>query len=114
MKKKPCHYTKHQLKRMSMRGISKNIVNAVLAYGEWRDGSSRFSYEVEYKGVVVVLYEQKEQYNISSCKLNRKLTQEAERIHKEHKIDFLKAVHRVIKNIDFSKEIFVLNNIDKS
>ena len=37
-KNKPLFFTKHQLKRMAKRGMSKPIVQAVVTNGEWGDG----------------------------------------------------------------------------
>lgn len=104
-KDKPLFITKHQLKRMSQRGISKIILYTVLNNGEWKSGKNPLSFEVEYKGVIVVLYSQKTQYNLATCKLNRELTCEAEKIKQEKNISFWKALHYVVKSIDFSKEI---------
>lgn len=101
---KPLFYTQHQLKRMAKRGMSKNIVNVVLEYGEWREGNKPLSYEIEYKGFIVVLYEQKTQYNVSTCKLNREYTYKAEKLKEETGIDFWKAVHKTVKTIDLSDE----------
>lgn len=95
-------FTQHQLKRMAKRGMSKLIIEAVVINGEWRNGNKPYSHEVEYKGVVVVLYEQKYQYNVTTCKLNRELTYVAEKMHDNLGIDFWKAVHRIVKGIDFS------------
>jgi len=89
---------------MAMRGMSKAIIQAVVNNGEWREGKEPLSYEIEYKGIIVVLYEQKVQYNVSSCKLNREKTVEAEEMSKRHNMDFLKAVHKIVKGIDFKKE----------
>ena len=104
-KNKPLFFTKHQLKRMAKRGMSKPIVQAVVENGKWGDGNEPFSYQIEYKGVIVILYEQKVQYNVSSCKLNREHTVKAEKMAKELGIDFWKAVHKIVKNIDFTEEI---------
>ena len=98
---KPLHFTHHQLKRMSKRGISKNIVKEVFENGEWRDGNKPLSYEVEYKGIVIVLYEEDNRYNVSTCKLNREKTLEAEKMKDEMGLDFFKAMHKVVKSINF-------------
>jgi|SRR5690606_2114956 len=104
-KNKPLFITQHQLKRMAKRGISKAILYAVIDNGTWREGKNPLSYEIEYKGVVVVLYEQKTQYNVATCKLNREYTIKAECLSEKMGIDFWKATHKVVKSIDFSKEI---------
>jgi hypothetical protein len=104
IKNKPLFYTVHQLKRMAKRGMSKDVVEIVVSKGDWRRGNKPLSFEVEYKGVIVVLYEQKVQYNVSSCKLNRIKTIEAENLQKRLGIDFWKAVHKIVKSIDFSQE----------
>ncbi|AKQ08385.1 hypothetical protein PQE66_gp070 [Bacillus phage PBC2] len=104
-KNKPLFITKHQLKRMAKRGISKAIIQAVVEYGAWGEGNAPFSHIVEYKGVIVILYSQKSQYNVSSCKLNRKYTKKAEELSKNNKIDFWKACHQVVKSIDFKDDI---------
>lgn len=104
-KNKPLFITQHQLKRMAQRGISKMIVYAVLNNGEWNEGKNPLSFEVEYKGIVVIVYSQKTQYNLATCKLNRKLTCMAEELKVNRGIDFWKAVHIIVKSIDFSKEI---------
>lgn len=98
---KPLHFTKHQLERMSKRGISKAIVKEVFEKGVWREGKSLFSYEIEYKGIIIVVYENKTQYNVSTCKLNRDMTLKAEKLKDELNIDFFKAMHKVVKSIDF-------------
>lgn len=100
---KPLHFTQHQLKRMSKRGISKSIVEAVFEKGVWKDGNKPSSYEIEYKGIIIVVYENNSQYNVSTCKLNRDKTLEAEKLKDELGIDFFKAMHKVVKNIDFSE-----------
>lgn len=99
-KSKPLFFTQHQLKRMAKRGMSKSIIQAVVNNGEWREGKNPFSYEVEYKGIVVVLYEHSNQYNVSTCKLNREYTCKAEQLKERLGIDFWKAVHRIVKSID--------------
>ncbi|QOV08380.1 hypothetical protein Kirov_181 [Bacillus phage Kirov] len=104
-KNKPLFFTKHQLKRMAKRGMSKSIVQAVVDNGKWGDGNAPFSHQIEYKGVIVILYEQKVQYNVSSCKLNREYTVKAEKMAKELGIDFWKAVHKIVKKINFTEEI---------
>lgn len=104
-KRKPLFITKHQLKRMAQRGISKLIVDIVISNGEWREGKSPLSYEIEYKGVIVVLYEQKTQYNLATCKLSRENTCRAEEMSKLQNISFYKSLHKVVKSIDFSNEI---------
>lgn len=103
MKNKPLYFTEHQLKRMAKRGMSKEIVTTVLNNGKWAEGNKPLSYKVEYKGIVVIVYEQRTQYNVSSCKLNREYTQKAEQLQIDKGIDFWKAVHKVVKGI--SKEI---------
>lgn len=103
-KDKPLFFTQHQLKRMAKRGMSKAIIETVVDNGEWSKGKEPYSYEIEYKGIIVIVYEQKVQYNVSSCKLNREYTCKAERLQKELGIDFWKAVHRIVKSIDFSEE----------
>lgn len=104
-KDKPLFYTNHQLQRMAKRGMSKAIIKAVVDNGEWEKGKEPFSYEIEYKGIIVVLYSQKAQYNVCTCKLNREKTKEAEEIKFKHGIDFWKAYHIVVKSIDLNKEI---------
>lgn len=104
-KNKPLFFTQHQLKRMAKRGMSKAIIEAVVNNGEWEEGKNPLSYEIEYKGVIVVLYEQKTQYNVSTCKLNREYTNKAEELKEKLGIDFWKAVHKVVKSIDFDEEI---------
>lgn len=104
MKNKPLFFTQHQLKRMAKRGMSKAIIEVVVNNGRWEKGKEPFSYEVEYKGIIVILYEQKVQYNVSSCKLNREKTIEAEKLKRELNIDFWKSVHKVVKGIDFTEE----------
>lgn len=104
MKDKPLFFTQHQLGRMAKRGMSKAIIIAVVNNGEWREGHKPLSHEIEYKGIVVVLYEQKVQYNVSTCKLNREYTLKAEKLQLKLGIDFWKAVHKIVKQIDFSKE----------
>jgi hypothetical protein len=99
MLNKPLFFTKHQLERMAKRGISKSVVNSVVNNGEWRKGKSNFSYEVEYNGIIVVLYEQTTQYNVSTCKLNRINTLRAEELREELGIGFWKAVHRIVKEL---------------
>lgn len=101
---RPLFFTQHQLKRMAKRGMSKAIIEIVVNNGEWREGNKPLSYEVEYRGVIVILYKQKVQYNVSSCKLNREYTCKAERLQEELGIDFWKAVHKIVKGIDFEKE----------
>lgn len=102
---KPLFFTQHQLKRMAKRGMSKEIIQAVVNNGNWREGKNPFSYEIEYKGIIVVLYEQKVQYNVSTCKLNREYTCKAEMFKEQIGIDFWKAVHKIVKTIDLSEEI---------
>jgi hypothetical protein len=104
-KNKPLFFTKHQLGRMAQRGMSKAIVNVVVKFGEWSKGKEPYSFQIEYNGVIVVLYEQRVQYNVSSCKLNRLLTMKAEKIKEQKGITFYKAMHRVVKSIDFSQEL---------
>lgn len=102
MKNKPLYFTQHQLKRMAKRGMSKSIIEIVTNNGEWKKGKEPFSYEIEYQGIIVILYEQKVQYNVSTCKLNRELTIQAEKLSTDFEIDFWKAVHKIVKKIDFS------------
>jgi hypothetical protein len=104
-KNKPLFFTQHQLKRMAKRGMSKSIIQAVFDNGEWREGKEPFSFEIEYKGIIVVVYEQKSQYNVCTCKLNRENTLRAEAIKQQKGIDFCKAYHKVVKGIDFTEEI---------
>lgn len=105
-KDKPLFFTQHQLKRMAKRGMSKAIIQSVVDNGEWREGKNPLSYEVEYKGIIVVLYEQKIQYNVSTCKLNREYTCKAEALKDELGIDFWKAVHKVVKGINIDTSNF--------
>lgn len=100
MKSKPLFFTSHQLKRMAKRGMSKSIIEKVVEKGEWKKGKEPFSYEVEYKGIIVILYEQKSQYNVCTCKLNREYTQKAEQLKEELGIDFWKAIHKTVKKIN--------------
>ncbi|UUV46838.1 hypothetical protein [Bacillus phage vB_BanS-Thrax4] len=102
---KPLFYTKHQLRRMAKRGMSKPIIEAVVANGVWEKGNEPFSHLLAYKGIIVVLYEQRVQFNVSSCKLDRKHTLKAEKIAKESNIDFWKAYHQVVRSIDLKVEI---------
>lgn len=102
---KPLFYTRHQLRRMAKRGMSKSIIEAVVQNGEWEKGNKPYSHLVEYKGIIVVLYEQRVQLNVSSCKLNRKYTLEAEKMSKDLNIDFWRATHKIIRNIDLTTEI---------
>lgn len=104
-KDKPLFYTQHQLKRQAKRGMSKAIIQIVVDNGKWEKGKEPFSYEVEYKGVIVILYEQKTQYNVCTCKLNREYTYKAEQLKDSLGIDFWKAVHCVVKEIDFTEDI---------
>ncbi|AYP68140.1 hypothetical protein PQE75_gp008 [Bacillus phage vB_BcoS-136] len=104
-KDKPLFFTQHQLKRMAKRGMSKAVIQVVVNNGEWRKGKNPFSYEIEYKGIIVILYEQKVQYNVSTCKLNREYTCKAEKLKDKLGIDFWKAVHKIVKELDFSDEI---------
>jgi hypothetical protein len=98
-KDKPLFFTQHQLKRMAKRGMSKAVIQSVVNNGEWREGKKPLSYEIEYNGIIVVLYEQKTQYNVSTCKLNRKYTLEAEDMRDALGIDFWIAVHRIVKEL---------------
>lgn len=100
-KNKPLYFTNHQIKRMAQRGITKAIVQSVVDNGKWIKGEEPYSFEIEYNGVIVVLYEQKTQYNVSTCKLNRKNTEKAERIKEETNTSFWKAVHKVVKELNF-------------
>jgi hypothetical protein len=101
---KQLFFTDHLLKRMAKRGMSKAIIEVVVKYGDWREGKEPLSYEIEYKNVIVILYEQRTQYNVSTCKLNREYTCKAERLKNELGIDFWKAVHKIVKGIDFTDE----------
>lgn len=103
MKNKPLFFTEHQLKRMAKRGMSKEVVTTVVNNGEWTEGNQPLSFKIEYKGVIVIMYEQKTQYNVSSCKLNREYTHKAEQLQREKGISFWKAYHRILKSL--SKEI---------
>ena len=103
--KKPLFFTQHQLGRMAKRGMSKKIVQAVVEHGDWNKGKVPYSFEVSYKGIIVVLYEQKTQYNVSSCKLDRENTKRAERMKMDAGMDFWRAVHKIVKGIDFTQEI---------
>lgn len=100
-KNKPLYFTNHQLKRMAQRGITKAIVQTVVDNGVWVKGEEAYSFVIEYNGIIVILYEQKTQYNVSTCKLNRMNTEKAERIREEKNINFWKAVHRVVKELNF-------------
>lgn len=102
MKNKTLFFTEHQLKRMAKRGISKSIIESVVRNGNWEKGSKHMSYEVEYRGIIVILYEQKNQYNIATCKLNRENTLLAEKLQNKQGIDFCKAMHKIVKGIDFA------------
>lgn len=99
---KPLFFTKHQLKRMAKRGMSKAIIQTVVDNGEWREGNRPLSFEVEYRGIVVILYEQNTQYNVSTCKLNRDYTIKAEKMKECSGIDFWKATHKIVKDISES------------
>ena len=113
-KDKPLTFTSHQLKRMSKRGISKLIVEIVVGHGDWRRGKNPFSFQVDYKGIVIILYEDPHQYFVSTCKLNREYTLKAEKISRDQEIDYWKAVHRIIKRIDFTDEVSqILNKNNK-
>lgn len=105
MIQKPLFFTRHQLRRMAKRGMSKPIIEAVVQNGVWESGNKPYSHLLEYKGIIVVLYEQRTQYNVSSCKLDRRHTIRAEQISKELKIDFWKAYHQVVRSIDLKVEI---------
>lgn len=100
-KNKPLYFTNHQLKRMAQRGITKTIVETVVDNGVWSKGKEDYSHHIEYNGVIVILYEQKTQYNVSSCRLNRENTEKAERIREEQGINFWKATHKVMKGLNF-------------
>lgn len=102
--KKPLFFTQHQLKRQAKRGMSKAIIQIVVDNGVWEKGKEPFSHEVEYKGIIVILYEQKNQYNVCTCKLNREYTCKAEQLKDKLGIDFWIAVHRIVKSIDFTEE----------
>lgn len=102
---KKLFFTVHQLKRMAKRGMSKSIIQVVVDNGEWREGNEPFSFEVEYKGIIVVVYEQRDQYNVCTCKLNREYTMKAELLKTQKDIDFWKAVHRIVKSINLTEEI---------
>lgn len=105
MKDKPLFFTHHLLKRMAKRGMSKAIIEAVVKNGKWRRGKEPLSHEVEYKGIIVVLYKEKERYSICTCKLNREYTHKAEQLQEELGIDFWKSVHKIVKSISFDKEV---------
>lgn len=94
-------YSSHQLIRMAQRGISKDLVHCVLSKGEWTRGKSPFSFQVTYKGLIVVVYENKKEYNVSTCKLDRKLTLKAEGLKKYQNYTFLSAIKEIVKRIDF-------------
>ncbi|MGV4321169.1 DUF4258 domain-containing protein [Bacillus mojavensis] len=102
-KNKQLHFTDHVLKRMSQRGISKNLVYAVIRNGYWSRGYNASSFKVEHKGVVVILYEQKHRYDISSCRLNREYTLLAEKMKQQNGISFWESLHLIMK--DLEKEI---------
>ncbi|PGO60630.1 hypothetical protein [Priestia megaterium] len=104
-KDKVLFFTDHQLKRMSKRGINKLIINTVVKSGKWRKAKKIRSYEVEYKGVIVILYEQKYQYNVATCKLNRENTIKAQELKEELGINFWEATQRVVKSINFCKDV---------
>ena len=106
---KPLFFTEHQLGRMAKRGMSKAIIKAVVDNGEWSKGKEPYSYEIEYKGIIVILYEQKTQYNVATCKLNREYTCKAEQLKEKLGIDFWKAVHKIVKTIDLTEEIAKLS-----
>lgn len=105
LKEKTLYYSQHVLQSMTRRGISKNIIEVVVRNGYWSRGKKEYSFEVEYKGVIVILYEQKNQYNVGTCKLNRENTIKVEQIKEDRGISFWKAIHTVVKGIDFSEEI---------
>lgn len=105
MKDKPLFFTNHQLKRMAKRGMSKLIIQAVVNNGVWEKGKETYSHQIEYKGIIVILYEQKVQYNVCTCKLNREYTFKAEKLKEDSGIDFWKAVHKIVREIDLSREI---------
>lgn len=98
---KPIYFTNHQLQRMANRGISKRIVNEVITNGIWKKGKKPSSFQVEYKGVIVILYEEDDAYKVTTCKLNREKTLEAEKLKEQLDIDFFKAVHKVVKSLGF-------------
>lgn len=91
-------YGEHQLLRMSQRGISKSIVNSVLQNGIWQKTNKHLCYEVEYKGVVLIVYKGRFEVEIITCKLNRELTIKAE--ESEH-LGFNNAVKDIVKKISF-------------
>ena len=101
MKNKKIFYTEHQLKSMAKRGISKTIVETVINKGVWESGKNAFSHQIEYRGIVVVLYEQKTQYNVVTCMTNRDNTKKAEELKERLNISFWKAVHMIVKEINF-------------
>ncbi|MFQ3543528.1 DUF4258 domain-containing protein [Halobacillus rhizosphaerae] len=105
MLNKKLYFSKHILKRMAKRGMSKAIIEAVIDNGVRSQGKHPYSLEIEYKGIIVVLYVQKNQLNVSTCKLDRPHTLKAEYLQEKLDIDFWKAVHLVVKEIDLSKEI---------
>ncbi|MFS0905709.1 hypothetical protein AB3N02_21935 [Priestia aryabhattai] len=107
---KPLFFTQHQLSRMAKRGMSKRIIQVVVNNGRWEKGKEPFSYEIEYKGLIVILYEQKSQFNVSTCKLNREYTIKAEQLKEKEGIHFWRAVHKIVKGIDLSEEIAQLAN----
>ncbi|UNH58516.1 hypothetical protein [Bacillus phage vB_BsuS_PJN02] len=109
MKRKPLFFTQHQLKRMAQRGMSKAIIESVVNNGVWKKGKP-YVYEIEYKGIIVILYEQKTQYNVGTCKLNRKYTLKAEKMKDEMSIGFWQAVHKIVKSIDVTNDN---NSVDK-
>jgi hypothetical protein len=98
-KQKPLFFTKHQLERMAKRGMSKALIEAVVNNGEWSKGKDPYSFEINCRGIIVILYEQVVQYNVSSCKLDRANTIKAEKMMEEKGINFWKATHRVVKSI---------------
>lgn len=98
---KAINFTEHQLNRMAKRGISKDIVFKVLKSGEWSKGKNPSSFEVIYKGIIVVLYAHSESFNVVTCKLDRENTIKAEKLMESLQIDFFKACHKVIKSIEF-------------
>lgn len=99
-KNKQLHFTDHVLKRMSQRGISKTLVYTVIQNGYWSKGRNTSSFKVEHKGVVIILYEQKHRYDISSCRLNREYTLLAEKIKKRDGISFWESLHLIMKSLE--------------
>lgn len=100
MKNKPLYFTEHQLERMSKRGISKEVVKKVFENGKWRKGKNPFSFEIEFKGIIIIVYENAVRYNVTTCKLNRENTIKAEKIKEELGVNFFVAMHKVVKELN--------------